>query len=144
VIGGEVSTGCDDGDDAEPEPLSVGGGVVAGGAVAAGELTDGVEEVLPFAVVARSPKYSEKAATSANPTPASQRVVDEIRRMPLSRSTFRCGATRPLLSGGVGRGAARSSQPSDPRDGELTPGKNHARIATGLNAGHWAASGPSA
>ena len=85
VIGGAVGTAC--GDDTEPEPLSF-----AGGAVATGVSTEGV--LPPPEDAACSEKYTEKAATSANPTPASQRVVDEMRRMPLSRSTCRCGATR--------------------------------------------------
>jgi hypothetical protein len=91
VIGGDVCVGCA----REPVPLSsptegLVAGVVAG-AVAAGVFTDGVVlELLELASTANQP---EKAATSATPTPASHRVVDEMRRMPLSRSVGRCGAT---------------------------------------------------
>jgi hypothetical protein len=58
--------------------------------VAVGVFTDGVL----LDDDARPAKKSEKAATSAAPTPASQRVVEEIRLMALSRSAGRCGATR--------------------------------------------------
>ena len=94
VTGGAVCTGAGCAGDADVEPRSVPAGEVAGGAVATGVFTDGVLLLLPDDEDARSAKKSENAATSATPAPASQRVVDEIRRMPLSRSAGRCGATR--------------------------------------------------
>jgi hypothetical protein len=95
VTGGAVCTGCAGRTgEADDEPPSVTAGEVAGGAVATGVFTDEVL-LLPDDEDARSAKKSENAATSATPAPASQRVVDEIRRMPLSRSAGRCGATRP-------------------------------------------------
>jgi hypothetical protein len=95
VTGGAVCTcwvGCTG--EADVEPPSLTAGEVAGGADAAGVFTDGVL-LLPEDEDARSAKKNENAATSATPAPASQRVVDEIRRMPLSRSAGCCGATRP-------------------------------------------------
>jgi hypothetical protein len=44
-------------------------------------------------------KKTENAPTSPTPMPASKRVVVEMRRMPVSRSTDRCGVTvGPLTS----------------------------------------------
>ena len=95
MTGGAVCTGCVGcTGDADVEPSPVTAGEVAGGAVATGVFTDEVL-LLPDDEAARSAKRNENAATSATPAPASQRVVDEIRRMPLSRSAGRCGATRP-------------------------------------------------
>ena len=88
-MGGAVCTGrvgCTGEADDELSPVAA--GEVAGGAVATGVFTDGVL-LLPDDEAARSAKNNENAATSATPAPASQRVVDEIRRMPLSRSTGR-------------------------------------------------------
>ena len=98
MTGGAVCTGCVGcTGEADVEPPSVTAGEVAGGAVATGVFTDGVL-LLPDDEDARSAKKNENAATSATPAPASQRVVDEIRRMPLSRSAGRCGATPPRSS----------------------------------------------
>ena len=88
MTGGAVCTGCVGcTGDADVEPSPVTAGDVAGGAVATGVFTEGL--ALPDDEAARSAKKSENAATSATPRPASQRVVDEIRRMPLSRSANR-------------------------------------------------------
>jgi hypothetical protein len=80
VTGG---AGCAEAADVDPPS-------VTGGAVATGVFT---AAVLPPPEVARPAKNKVKAATSATPTPASHRVVEEMRRMPLSRSAGRCGAT---------------------------------------------------
>jgi len=57
----------------------------------AGAFTDGVdvEEVDPLDDAAWAAKNPVNPATSATPTPASQRVVEEMRRIPLSRSVGR-------------------------------------------------------
>jgi len=77
-------------------PTAVVGGVVAGvvtGAVA------GVGVALE-PEGARLAKKRESAPTSPTPMPASQRVVVEMRRIPVSRSTDRCGVTvSPLCRG---------------------------------------------
>jgi hypothetical protein len=95
VTGGAVCTGrvgCAGEADVDPPPATAGD--VAGGAVAAGVFTDGVS-LFPDDEDARSAKKNENATMSPAPAPASQRVVDEIRRMPLSRSAGLCGATHP-------------------------------------------------
>ena len=98
MAGGAVCTGCVGcTGEADVEPPSVTGGDVAGGAVATGVFTDGLL-LLPEDEDARSAKKNENAATSAIPAPASQRVVDEIRRIPSSRSAGRCGTTCPSFS----------------------------------------------
>ena len=67
-------------------------------------------------------KKTESAPTSPTPMPASQRVVVEMRRIPVSRSTDRCGVTvGPLTSRTV------LERPNATEPG-LTPGKNAARI----------------
>src|SRR6478736_95151 len=69
VIGGAVCTGCADEPELEPEPVSP---PFTEGAVAMGVFTEGVR---PLPDDACSAKNNEKAAISATPTPASQRVV---------------------------------------------------------------------
>jgi hypothetical protein len=70
------------------------GGVVAG---VVGDVAVGV--VAPEPDGARLAKNTDSAATHPTPTPVSQRVVVEMRRIPVSRSTDRCGATAcPLVS----------------------------------------------
>jgi hypothetical protein len=66
-------------------------GVVAAGAFTVGELLVPDDD-------ARSAKNNENAATKATPRPASQRVVDEMRRMPSSRSAGRRGAMGTSLA----------------------------------------------
>jgi hypothetical protein len=84
---GEGWAGCADEPELDPPSSAI------GGAVAAGVSTLGV---LLLPDDARPARSKENAATNAAPTPASQRVVDEIRRMPSSRSTVRRGATQRL------------------------------------------------
>lgn len=77
-------------------PAEVVAGEVAGAAVVAGSVAG---RVAPEPEGARPAKKSESAATRPTPPAASQRVVAEMRRIPVSRSTDRCGATgSPLVS----------------------------------------------
>lgn len=93
VIGGAVTGGAV-GAVAVPARVSPGGTVVAG-AVVAGAVTAGVA---PEPAGARLAKNTDSPATHPTPTAASHRVVVEMRRMPVSRSTDRCGATACPLS----------------------------------------------
>jgi hypothetical protein len=77
-----------------PVALSFGlPGVTVVVGVVAGDVSDVAVGVAPEPDVARLAKKTESAATHPTPTPASQRVVVEMRRIPVSRSTDRCGAT---------------------------------------------------
>jgi hypothetical protein len=67
--------------------------MTVGACVVAGEVGDvAVGVVAPEPDGARLAKNAESATTHPTPTPTSQRVVVEMRRIPVSRSTDRCGA----------------------------------------------------
>jgi hypothetical protein len=88
VAGGAVTRGAVGTVAVLPTPVAGGtvAGVVAGAPVATGVPTEGVA---PEPEGARPAKKSESPATSPTPPAASQRVVDEILRIPVSRSTDR-------------------------------------------------------